>query len=150
MDEREEVLLQEIDAIRAEAAQARVALATERDHYQSALNLAYSTKAWRASLAYWTARRMGVRAPFYLASVFARYVARVTYHLVIPYRRREEWWVRRHAGRSYWANGSTVGPTQGSGHAPASRPALPDGQGPLSADDGRFGGSRVQILFAFR
>lgn len=94
-------LIAEIERIEREAAARERALIAERDAFRAQLQIAHDTKGWRASVAYWNARQRGLVGALDLGGQLATYLARVGYHLGVPYRLRRDLWYRRHTGASY-------------------------------------------------
>ncbi|HEV2459306.1 MAG TPA: hypothetical protein VGS80_13180, partial [Ktedonobacterales bacterium] len=127
-------LLDELDRLETEYAQT----CAQRDQYASQLRLAQSTKAWKATAAYWRARREGPLG-----------FAKLLYHAVVPYRLRRDLWYRRHTGASYRAatterpsaamadpaHGASSGadgaePARNAGHASVSVTGVKEARGP--------------------
>ncbi len=118
----EDDLLGEIEQTQTAAAARERALIAERDAYKAQLDVATSTKAWRASQAYWRARARGPLGVFGLLGQLATYLARVGYHICIPYPLRRDLWYRRHTGRSYRSYFQLLGASQASA-TPSAPPA---------------------------
>lgn len=115
----EDDLLGEIERTRRSAAERERALVAERDAYRAQLAFATDTKAWRASLTYWRARERGLPGAFWLAGQLATYLARVGYHLGVPYPLRRDLWYRRHTGMSYRGYFRMLGAADASARAEA-------------------------------
>lgn len=94
-------LIAEIERVERAAAERERALIAERDAYRAQLRFVEETKGWRASVAYWNARQRGLVGALDLGGQLATYLARVGYHLGVPYRLRRNLWYRRHTGKSY-------------------------------------------------
>lgn len=96
-------LLGEIETLQRASAERERALIAEREQYRKQLALATDTKAWRASVAYWRARKHGMVGLLGLIPQLGAYVARIGYHTAIPYRVRRDLWFRRNTHKSYRA-----------------------------------------------
>jgi GT2 family glycosyltransferase len=101
IDAIERDLIAEIERVERAAAERERALIAERDAYRAQLQFATDTKGWRASVAYWQARQRGLAGALGLGGQLATYLARVGYHVGVPYRLRRDLWYRRHTGQSY-------------------------------------------------
>ncbi|HEY7850961.1 MAG TPA: glycosyltransferase, partial [Ktedonobacterales bacterium] len=95
------------------------------DAYRAQVQFATDTKAWRASVAYWRAREHGLPGALALGGQLATYLARVGYHLGVPYPVRRDLWYRRHTGKSYQSYYRALGATEAASAAlqAASEPA---------------------------
>lgn len=122
----EDDLLGEIERTRQAAAERERALIAERDDARAQLAFATDTKAWRTSLTYWRARERGLPGAFWLAGQLAAYLARVGYHLGVPYPLRRDLWYRRHTGKSYRRYFRMLGAAEASARAEAAASPLGD------------------------
>ena len=157
IDAIERDLISEIERVERVAAERERALIAERDAYRAQLQFATDTKGWRASVAYWQARQRGLAGALGLGGQLATYLARVGYHLGVPYRLRRDLWYRRHTGQSYQGYLRTLGQTPANDALdPAAAPERtnqahgPDvfifAAAPWAASDAR--GQRLARLFA--
>jgi len=103
----------ELQNANAELQAANAVLVAARDALRSDLDLVYSTKGWRASVAYWRMRREGARGPFLLAGRLLRACARAGYRATVPLGIRRAFWYRRNPGKGHAA--SRVGKSVSSG-----------------------------------
>ncbi|HKT37608.1 MAG TPA: glycosyltransferase, partial [Ktedonobacterales bacterium] len=126
-------LIAEIERVEREGAERERALSAERDAYRAQLQFVYETKGWRASVAYWNARKRGLVGALDLGSQLATYLARVGYHLGVPYRLRRDLWYRRHTGTSYQGYLRLLGQPQPA--APLDESAAPERTGKAHGPD---------------
>lgn len=96
-------MLGEVERLTHAATERERAFAAERAAWAERLAALEGSKGWRAEAALDRARRRGARGAVEALGGLGVYLARVGYHLGVPYHLRRDLWYRRHTGKGYAA-----------------------------------------------